>query len=57
MTSFFRGIEDLFVNYLFAPYDFFRLMENWWASNAVNWLFFHHRLGSFCLLDVGIEKI
>ncbi len=38
MTSFFRGIEDLFVNVLFAPYDFFRFMENWWASNAINWL-------------------
>ncbi len=34
--SFFEGIEDLFVNYLFLPFDFFRFMEGWWASNAVN---------------------
>ena len=38
MSSFFYGIEDLFVNGLFWPYDFFRFMESWWASNAVNWL-------------------
>ena len=39
MSSFFYGIEDLFVNYLFWPYDFFRFMDNWWASNTVNWIF------------------
>mgnify|MGYP003673686977 CR=1 len=40
MKAFFEGIQDLFVNFLFAPYDFFRFLSNWWASNAVNWLFF-----------------
>lgn len=40
MSTFFYGIEDLFVNVLFAPYDLFRFMESWWASNTVNWLFF-----------------
>ncbi len=39
MSSFFYGIEDLFVNHLFWPYDFFRFMQNWWTSNIVNWLF------------------
>ncbi|TMU55043.1 DUF6341 family protein [Flagellimonas algicola] len=39
MSKFFYGIEDLFVNYLFAPYDLFRFMESWWASNTVNWIF------------------
>ncbi len=39
MSTFFYGIEDLFVNGLFWPYDFFRFMENWWTSNTVNWLF------------------
>ena len=38
MKAFFEGIEDLFVNVLFAPYDWFRFMENWWAANTVNWL-------------------
>ncbi|WP_431138073.1 DUF6341 family protein, partial [Psychroserpens mesophilus] len=32
--------EDLFVNHLFAPYDFFRFMDSWWGSNTINWIFF-----------------
>ncbi len=40
MKAFFEGIQDLFVNYLFAPFDLFRFMENWWSSNLMNWLFF-----------------
>jgi len=39
MSAFFYWIEDLFVNVLFAPFDFFRFMENWWGSNTLNWLF------------------
>jgi hypothetical protein len=38
MTSLFKAIEDLFVNVLFAPYDFLRFTESWWVSNSVNWL-------------------
>lgn len=48
MRAFFEAIEDLFVNGLFYPYDFFRLMEDWWASNAVNWLFL--LLGSIAMV-------
>ncbi len=40
MKAFFYGIEDLFVNYLFAPFDFFRFLKNWWLSSSVNWIFF-----------------
>ena len=39
MRAFFEGIEDLFVNVLFWPYDFFRFMESWWTSNLLNWIF------------------
>ena len=38
MKAFFEAIEDLFVNVLFTPYDFFRFMDDWWLSNLVNWL-------------------
>lgn len=38
MTSFFRGIEDLFVNVLFVPLDQLRYMENWWGANFFNWI-------------------
>lgn len=39
MTSFFRGIEDLFVNHLFWPLDQLRYMESWWGANTLNWIF------------------
>jgi len=38
MTSFFRGIEDLFVNYLFWPLDQLRYMDSWWGANFFNWI-------------------
>ncbi|WP_340076175.1 DUF6341 family protein [Leptobacterium sp. I13] len=38
MKSFFEGIESLFVNVLFVPYDALRFTENWWVANIVNWL-------------------
>ncbi|MCO5724239.1 DUF6341 family protein [Robiginitalea marina] len=39
MKAFFEWIEDLFVDGLFAPFDFFREMQNWWTANTINWLF------------------
>lgn len=39
MKAFFEGIENLFVNVLFVPFDFFREMQNWWTANSVNWIF------------------
>ena len=41
MKDFFYAIQDLFVNYLFAPLDYLRFMEleNWWLANIVSWLF------------------
>lgn len=38
MESFFRAIEDLFVNVLFAPFDALRFMQSWWAANTLNWI-------------------
>lgn len=39
MESFFRAIEDLFVNVLFAPFDALRFMQSWWTANILNWIF------------------
>jgi len=40
MNSFFYGIEDLFVNFIFKyTMDVFRFMESWWSSNMVNGVF------------------
>ena len=39
MRAFFEGIQTLFVDFLFKPYDWFRALEldNWWLANIVSW--------------------
>ena len=41
MKDFFYGIEDLFVNVLFAPFDALRALEleSWFSANIVSWIF------------------
>lgn len=41
MKDFFYAIQDLFVNFLFAPLDGLAKLEleNWWAANGLNWVF------------------
>ncbi|GGD22768.1 MULTISPECIES: DUF6341 family protein [Flavobacterium] len=41
MKAFFEGIQYLFVDILFAPFDMFRSLElsNWWGANILNWIF------------------
>ncbi|HMB99805.1 MAG TPA: hypothetical protein VKN14_02085 [Flavobacteriaceae bacterium] len=40
MKDFFYAIQDLFVDYLFWPFDFLRelALDNWWLSNIVSWI-------------------
>jgi len=39
MKAFFEGIQTLFVDYLFKPWDILRSLElsNWWLANIVSW--------------------
>ncbi|MEO0572968.1 MAG: uracil phosphoribosyltransferase [Bacteroidota bacterium] len=40
MSTFFYGIEDLFVNGVFKyTMDPWREMSSWWTSNSINWIF------------------
>lgn len=41
MKDFFYGIQDLFVDVLFAPLDYLRELEltSWFAANALSWFF------------------
>jgi len=41
MKAFFEGIQTLFVDYLFLPFDFFRSLElsSWWGANTLNFIF------------------
>ena len=40
MKDFFYAIQDLFVDYLFWPFDILReiQLDNWWAANIVSWI-------------------
>ncbi|SHF99497.1 hypothetical protein SAMN05444396_103315 [Flavobacterium segetis] len=41
MKAFFEGIQYLFVDILFAPWDFLRSVElsSWFVANTINWIF------------------
>ncbi|WP_298901085.1 uracil phosphoribosyltransferase [uncultured Psychroserpens sp.] len=41
MKDFFYAIQDLFVNFLFKPFDWLASLEleNWWTANTVSWIF------------------
>lgn len=41
MKDFFAAIQSLFVDFLFAPFDFLRGLElkSWWGANIINWIF------------------
>ncbi|NNE32378.1 MAG: uracil phosphoribosyltransferase [Winogradskyella sp.] len=41
MKDFFYGIQDLFVDGLFAPFDALRALEleSWTAANIMSWIF------------------
>lgn len=49
MKDFFYGIEDLFVNVLFLPYDALRhlQMSNWFMANFMSWIFLIIGIGAF----------
>ena len=41
MNDFFYGIQDLFVDGLFAPFDALRALEleSWFSANIMSWIF------------------
>jgi hypothetical protein len=41
MKDFFYGIQDLFVDVLFAPFDALRALEleSWFSANFMSWFF------------------
>ena len=41
MKDFFYGIQDLFVDGLFIPFDKLRALEleNWFGANVISWIF------------------
>jgi hypothetical protein len=56
MTSFFYGIENLFVNHLFWPLDQLRYMHSWWGSNWFNCILFLVGAGAFIYWVMQLQK-
>lgn len=54
----FYFIEDIFVNYLFIPFDFLRELSasNWWMSNLVPWIFIFIGLIAFSYWMIQLKK-
>ncbi len=40
MRAFFEGIQTLFVDFLFKPWDWLRSLElnHWWIANIFSWI-------------------
>lgn len=38
-NNIFRAIGDFFTDGVFAPFDAFRELDNWWTSNIINFAF------------------
>lgn len=58
MSDLFYGIEDLFVNVLFLPFDALREMqlENWWTANFMSWIFIIIGMVAFVYWMLQLKK-
>ena len=54
----FYFIEDIFVNYLFIPFDFLRELSasSWWLSNSIAWVFTLVGLFAFSYWMIQLKK-
>lgn len=58
MRDFFYGIEDLFVNFLFKPFDALRSLEleSWTLANIVSWIFLIVGFAAFVYWMLQLKK-
>ena len=58
MKEIFYGIENLFVNYFFIPFDVLREVGdyNWWLANIMAWIFTAIGTIAFCYWMVQLKK-
>ena len=59
MKDFFYAIQDLFVNYLFWPFDKLRGIEldSWWVANVISWLLIAIGILAFVYWMLQLKKI
>lgn len=58
MKDFFYGIEDLFVDVLFAPFDALRALEldSWFLANIFSWIFIAIAFVAFVYWMIQLKK-
>mgnify|MGYP001071291866 FL=1 len=58
MNDFFYGIQDLFVDGLFAPFDALRELEleSWVSANIMSWLFLLIGFVAFTYWMIQLKK-
>ena len=58
MKEFFYGIENLFVNYFFIPFDALREIGdyNWWLANIMAWIFITIGMVAFTYWMIQLKK-
>ena len=58
MKEFFYGIENLFVNYFFIPFDALREIGdyNWWLANIMVWIFLLIGTTAFTYWMIQLKK-
>lgn len=49
MRDFFEGIQTIFEDYLFAPFNYLAdaELDSWWFANLVNWIFILIAMAAF----------
>ena len=59
MRDFFEGIQSFFEDFAFQPLNYLRDLElqNWWAANALNWLFVIIGFAAFIYWMIQLKKI
>ena len=59
MKDFFEGIQTLFEDYLFAPFNYLANteLENWFLANALNWIFILIGFAAFIYWMLQLKKI
>ncbi len=59
MKDFFYAIQDIFVNYLFMPFDALRALEltNWFVANATFLDFLNYWFCCLCILDEKVKRL
>ncbi len=58
MKDFFYGIQDLFVDGLFAPFDALRALEleSWFGANIMSWIFMAIGMVAFTYWMMQLSK-